>query len=388
MSFGVGAANDVVDEVADGADRVEDRGLGVDHLLPELAAGEPLHVGDPAAGDERRVPGEHLGVGVEQRQAAEEGVVREVGDALLRRGGDDLEQAAGREVVGGVLLDDALGAAGGAGGEHDPGVGGPGVLHAVGLAVGTGGHQLLERLVLEARVGAVLLAGLHHDDVLELGELALDEVQPVEVDVRDEELLGLDQVDGPAQEVALVGGVDGAHHRAGLEDAVPDGEELLAVRQHHGDGFTRLHPTGDQGVRDLVRPCVDLAVAHPRVVGELQVGPIRGLLRVVAKNLSQDPLGRVLLGVPVSPVGHMRSSGVCSGRFGARGGMVSSPREWWMKTYQVTRISCNGSHASAGGTCPRRSAPDGAAVPCRRPNVFVTAGNRGRVASISANGLR
>ena len=118
---------DVPDEVADGADRVEDRRLGVDHLLPEAARREALGVGDAPAGDQRRVAREHLGVRVEERQAAEEGVLRQRLHRLAGRGRDHLEQAARREVVGGVLLDDALGAAGGARGEHDAGVVGPGV---------------------------------------------------------------------------------------------------------------------------------------------------------------------------------------------------------------------------------------------------------------------
>ena len=287
--------------------RVEDRRVGVDHLLPEPARGEALHVGDPAAGHQRRVAREHLGVGVEERQAGEEGVLLQRLDALAGRRADHLQQAAGREVVGGVLLDDALGAAGGARGEHDAGVVGPGVADPVRLAVG-GRHQLGQRLPRHGGVRALLGAGLHHDHVLELRQLALDEVEPVQVEVGDDQLLGLDQVDRPGQEVALVGGVDRAHHRPGLEDAVPDRQELLAVGQHHADRLARLHPPVDQGVGDPVGPGVDLAVAHPGVLGELEVVAVRGLARPALEDLGQDPLRRVLARVPVAPLGHAQPS--------------------------------------------------------------------------------
>ena len=279
---------DVPDEVADGADRVEDRRLGIDDLLPEAAGGEALGVGDPPAGHQRRVTREHLGVGVEQRQAAEEGVLRERLHRLSGRGRDDLQQAAGREVVGGVLLDDALGAAGGARGEHDPGVVGPGVAEARGLTV-AGRHEGGQGLVGKARVRALALARLPHDHVLEARQLALDQVEAVQELVRDDQLLGLDQVDRPRQEVALVGGVDRAHHGAGLQDPEPDRDEVLAVGEHHADRLARLHATGDQGVGDPVGARVDLAVAHPRRVGELQVVAVGVLRRPPLEDLCQDP---------------------------------------------------------------------------------------------------
>ncbi len=156
---------------------------------------------------------------------------------------DDLEQAAGREVVGGVLLDDTLRAAGGARGEHDPGVVGPLVGDPVWLGV-RALHQGGQGLVRPGRVGALALAGPPHHHVLQLGELALDQVEAFEILVGGDQLLGLDEVDRPGQEVALVGGVDGAHHRAGLQDPEPDRDELLAVGQHDADRFTRLHATG------------------------------------------------------------------------------------------------------------------------------------------------
>ena len=173
----------------------------------------------------------------------------------------------------------------------------------VGLGV-RAAQQRLEGLVGQRRVRALALARLVHDHVLERGQLALDQVQAVEVLVRDEELLGLDQVDRPAEEVALVGGVDRAHDGAGLEDPEPHRDELLAVGHHHADRLARLNAAGDERVGDPVGAGVDLAVAHPRTIRELQIVTVRVLGGPALQNLGQDPLGGVLTRVPVAPLAH------------------------------------------------------------------------------------
>ena len=49
---------------------------------------------------------------------------------------------------------------------------------------------------------------------------------------------------------------------------------------------------------------VDLSVADPRVVAELEQVTVRVAFGALAQDLGQHPLGRVLLGVPVAPLGH------------------------------------------------------------------------------------
>ncbi len=285
----------VPDEVVDRAHRVEDRGVRRHDLAPEGGRGVALGERDPGAGDHGRVGGEHLGVRVEEGQARE--------DRVLRREPADLDVGAPGEVVGGVLLDRPLGAAGGAGGEHDPGVVGPAHLDA--RLVVRRVHEGVERLVGHPRRGPGGLAGALEDRCMfKQREVGGDGLEAVEVAGVHHQEARARQVDHPREEVAPVGQVDRALHPAGLLDPEPHGEVLLAVRQERRDRLPRPQAACDQRVRHPVGAGVDLAVRAPRPAADAQVVAVRVRLGALPQDPRQGPPGGVLTPVPVRPLAH------------------------------------------------------------------------------------
>ena len=293
---------DVVDEVADRPDRVEDRCLRVDHLLPETTRGESLDERDPATGDKRGIRRQHLGVGMKQRQTREKGVLRQRLHRLFGGRGDDLKQPARREVVGGVLLNHTLRATRRTRREHDPRIRRPRILNPR-LRIRRR-HQCRKRLTFDAWRRATS-PGLQHDHVLKQRQLPRHNLQALKKRIMDEKLFGLDEVNRPRKEITLIRGVDRAHHRPRLKDPEPHGQELLTIRKHYRHRLTRLNPPGNQRVRDPVRIRVDLAIRHPRPITKPQQIPIRRRRRPLSQNIREHPLRRVLARVPITPLsGH------------------------------------------------------------------------------------
>ena len=212
-------------------------------LAPEALGGVALGEGDAGTGDHRRVGRQHLGVGVEERQAREERVL--LGHPA------DLDVGAPREVVGGVLLDGPLGAPGRARGEHDRAssvqpTSTPGLPVAGALELGQG---------LPGARGVGPLAGTPVSWTItrsRQGQVAGDERERLEVRVADHRKRDSGRLITHDRNAALVGQVDRALDAAGLLDAEPDREVLLAVGQSVETASPGARPAGDEGVGDPV----------------------------------------------------------------------------------------------------------------------------------------
>ena len=171
--------------------------------------------------------------------------------------------------------------------------------------------------------GPAAVPAREHHEPLEPRQVGGDEGEAVEERVGDHQRARLDEVDRPAEELALVGRVDGAHDGAGLEDPEPHRDELGAVGQQHADRLAGPHTAGDEPVGHPVGAGVHLAVADPGPVGEAQVLPV-GVLRGPVPQVGEDPAGRVLARVPIAPIAHAEAP--TRARAPGRGGTVASRR--------------------------------------------------------------
>ena len=120
-------------------------------------------------------------------------------------------------------------------------------------------EQELDLLMREAKSQALRVQELEGQEAALQQELELqqrqfgpDEVEAIEEGLADEQRAGLHQVDGPGEEVALVGGVDAAHHRAGLEDAKVGDAPLGPILGKQHDLVAHRDAQAAQGLRDAV----------------------------------------------------------------------------------------------------------------------------------------
>ena len=219
------------------------------------------------AGDDRQRPGKAPAVAVEHRQRPQ------IDRMLAHAAGDDVGHR--QQISAAVMIDDAFGIAGGAGGvierdgvpfvgRHQPGEIGIAVAQKI-LVVeiaepfaGAGEFRIVivddERLRLAERQRV-----LHH-----FGEFAVDDQH-----------LGFAVVEREGDDRGIEPRIDGIEHRAGHRHAVMRFEHRRHVGQHRRDGVAALDAAFGQRRGEPSRARIELAVGpRPRAVND------RGLVRI------------------------------------------------------------------------------------------------------------
>jgi len=194
---------------------------------------------DVGAGIGRHGPGEAPAVAVEHGQ----------GPQVHRMGrhapGDDVGH--GVEVGAPVVVDHALGVAGGAGGVVE-GDGVPFVLGALPLVIrGAFGQQGLVVLLAQQVAGAGVFAVVHVDDDDAAAQLFQGRPDDVGILLVGDEDLGLAVVQHEGHGFRIETGVEGVEHGTGDGHAEVAFVHFRRVVEHHGDGVAFLDAPGFQG---------------------------------------------------------------------------------------------------------------------------------------------